>query len=91
MYSNYTMLEAGGTDCLKKDLKQAKKSILDVIKENPLWLNKVKDSLIIILKQLSEKEREFLLNKTLDEQIIELFIKIKTQYYYFKDVTRWKY
>ena len=66
-------------------------SILDVIKENPLWLNKVDSHLVILLKEIEPENREFLLKKSLDEQIIDLFVKIKTQYYHYLDVTRWNY
>jgi hypothetical protein len=64
-------------------------SILDVIKENPLWLNKVTDSLGILLKTIEEEHRRFLLEKSIDEQVIDLFVKIKTEYYNFKDKTVW--
>ena len=64
-------------------------SILDVMKENPLWLNKVTDSLGILLKAIEEEHRQFLLEKSVDEQVIDLFVKLKTEYYNFKDNTVW--
>ena len=64
-------------------------SILDVMKENPLWLNKVTDSLAILLKTIEEEHRQFLLEKSVDEQVISLFVKLKTEYYNFKDNTVW--
>ena len=70
---------------------EARLSILDVLKENPLWMNKVTDSLSIILRGLSDEEREYLLNKTIDEQVVDLFVNIKKQYYHFKDFTKWNY
>ena len=70
---------------------EARLSILDVLKENPLWMNKVTDSLSIILRGLSDEEREYLLNKTIDEQVVDLFVNIKKQYYHFKDFTQWNY
>ena len=56
-------------------------SILDVMKENPLWLNKVTDSLAILLKTIEEEHRRFLLEKSVEEQVISLFVKLKTEYY----------
>ena len=64
-------------------------SILDIMKENPLWLNKVTDSLAILLKAIEEEHRRFLLEKSVDEQVIDLFVKLKTEYYNFKDNTVW--
>ena len=64
-------------------------SILDVMKENPLWLNKVTDSLAILLKAIEEEHRRFLLEKSVDEQVTDLFVKLKTEYYNFKDNTVW--
>ena len=64
-------------------------SILDVMKENPLWLNKVTDSLAILLKAMPGEYRQFLLEKSIDEQVIDLFVKLKTEYYNFKDNTIW--
>ena len=82
MYSNYTMLEA-------KDKNEAIISILDVLEENPVWLNKVTDGLFILVKNIEKEHKKFILEKSLDEQVIDLFIKIKTQYYNFKDNTQW--
>ena len=84
MKSNYTMLNA-----INKD--EAAASILNVLKENPIWLNKVSGSLVAILKAIDEDEREFLLQKQIDEHVIDLFVKMKEQEYHFKDVTQWNY
>ena len=43
--SNFKMKEA-------VDVKEAKISILDVMEENPLWLNKITNGLAILLKNL---------------------------------------
>ena len=64
-------------------------SILDVIEENPLWINKVTDSLFILVKTIEEEHRRFLLEKSVDEQVIDLFVKLKTEYYNYKDNTVW--
>ena len=82
MKSNFQMKEA-------VDLKEAKISILDVMEENPLWLNKITNGLAILLKNVEKEHRQFLLDKSMDEQVIDLFVKLKTEYYNFKDNTVW--
>jgi hypothetical protein len=64
-------------------------SILDILQENPLWLNKVTDSLLILVKAIEPEHKKFLLEKSVDEQVIDLFVKLKTEYYNFKDNTSW--
>ena len=76
------MLEATNT-------KEAIVSILDVIEENPLWLNKITNSLFILVKSIEPEHRRFILEKSIDEQVIDLFVKVKTEYYNFKDNTQW--
>jgi len=66
-------------------------SILDVVNENPVWLNKISDSLLILIRSIELEHKKFLLEKSLDEQVIDLFVKIKTEYYNFKDNTQWNY
>ena len=82
MKSNYTMLEA-------TNKQEAIISILDVVKENPVWLNKISDSLLILVRSIELEHKKFLLEKSMDEQVIDLFVKIKTQYYNFKDNSLW--
>ena len=84
MKSNYTMLEA-------TNKQEAIISILDVVKENPIWLNKISDSLLILIRSIELEHKKFLLEKSVDEQVIDLFVKIKTEYYNFKDNTQWNY
>jgi hypothetical protein len=84
MKSNYTMLEA-------TNKQEAIISILDVVNENPVWLNKISDSLLILIRSIELEHKKFLLEKSLDEQVIDLFVKIKTEYYNFKDNTQWNY
>ena len=64
-------------------------SILDVVEENPLWLNKITDSLFILVRSIEKEHKRFLLEKSVDEQVIDLFVKLKTEYYNFKDNTVW--
>jgi len=84
MKSNYTMLEA-------TNKQEAIISILDVVNENPVWLNKISDSLLILVRSIELEHKKFLLEKSVDEQVIDLFVKIKTEYYNFKDNTQWNY
>lgn len=69
--------------------EEAITSILDVIDENPLWLNKITDGLFILLKNIESEHKRFLLEKSMDEQVIDLFVKLKTEYYNYKDKTVW--
>ena len=72
-------------------VQEAKTSILDVVKENPLWLNKVNDSLFIIIRSIEPENRIFLLNKSMDEKIVDLFVKLKTEYYKHTENTNYNY
>ena len=83
MYSEFRLLNAITT-------KEAIKAINHVLEHNPLFLNKVTNTLLIILKSLKEEEREWLLEKTPDQTIKDLYIEIKDKYYEFQDVTRYK-
>jgi hypothetical protein len=82
MKTTYKMKEATST-------QEAIESILDVIEENPVWLNKITDGLFILIKNIEPKHRQFILDKSTGEQVTDLFIKIKTEYYNFKDNTQW--
>jgi hypothetical protein len=84
MISNYTMKEATNKD-------EAIASILDVLNENPLWLNKIPNSLCILLRSVENEHKKFLLEKSMDEQVIDLFVAMKKEYYNFKDSTQWNY
>ena len=82
MKTTYKMLEA-------TNKQEAIISILDVIEENPLWLNKITDGLFILVKSIELEHKRFLLERSLDEQVIDLFVKLKTEYYNFKDNVLW--
>ena len=84
MKSNFKMKEA-------TNASEAIISILDVVNENPVWLNKISDGLLILVRSIELEHKKFLLEKSLDEQVIDLFVKIKTEYYNFKDNTQWNY
>jgi len=82
MKTTFKMKEATNTE-------EAIVSILDVIEENPLWLNKITDSLFILVKSIEPEHRRFMLEKSMDESVIDLFVKIKKEYYNFKDNSQW--
>ena len=82
METTFKMKEATNKD-------EAIISILDVLEENPVWLNKITDGLFILVKSIESEHKRFLLEKSLDEQVIDLFVKIKTEYYNFKDNSLW--
>ena len=64
-------------------------SILGVVKENPVWTNKITDGLYILVKSIEDEHKKFILDKSVDQQVIDLFVKLKTEYYNFLDNTRW--
>tara|TARA_R100001443_G_scaffold101091_1_gene108858 strand:- start:4497 stop:4748 length:252 start_codon:yes stop_codon:yes gene_type:complete len=78
MQNSYKMLEATNRE-------EAIVSILDVLKENPLFLNKCTGQLCILLQNMNEERRESTLNECNFETLRDLFIEIKTQYYIAKD------
>ena len=82
MYLNFKMKEATNKE-------EAIISILDVIKENPLWLNKCTSSLAICMKYWSNQFRKSVLQKSPKNVVIQLFVEFKTEYYNFKDNTVW--
>ena len=57
-------------------------SIVDVLKHNPLFLNKCTSSNFVITKSFeSIKGQKYFLDKLVWEQLRDLFIEIKTEYY----------
>jgi hypothetical protein len=57
-------------------------SILDVLNHNPLWLNKCTSQLFAVVYNLhTTKKRRQWLNMMPFEQVKELFIEIKKEYY----------
>ena len=92
MKSNFKMKEATNKE-------EAIISILDVMKENPLWINKCTSDLFAIINRIyhlnaDKDEIEIqcdIFNCIPEKQIIKLFQEIKTEYYNFKDVTQYNY
>tara|TARA_R100001463_G_scaffold103671_2_gene158147 strand:+ start:250 stop:507 length:258 start_codon:yes stop_codon:yes gene_type:complete len=67
-------------------------SICDIMKESPLWINKCTSELFILLNGLANnRQRKMWLNCLKDQQIVNLFVELKKEYYHFKDVTQWNY
>jgi len=85
MKSNFKMKEA-------TNRTEAQKSLLDILKKRPLWVNKCTSKLFVILLSL-EEERSIneVFSYLTEEMVIDLFVEAKTQYYHYKDVTRWNY
>ena len=67
------------------NVQEAITSILDVIEESPVWLNNINSSLLTLVRNIEQEHKRFVLEKTLDEQVIDLFVEIKTEYYKFQD------
>ena len=82
--NNFRMLEA-------TNVTEAKKSILNVLEVNPLFTNKITNDLFILLQNIENYNKKYLLDTFTNEQILNLFVEIKTQYYYYIDVTQYNY
>ncbi len=82
--NNFKMLEA-------TNVTEAKKSILNVLEVNPLFTNKITNDLFILLQNIENYNKKYLLDTFTNEQILNLFVEIKTQYYYYIDVTQYNY
>ena len=67
------------------NVQEAITSILDVIEESPVWLNNINSSILTLVRNIEQEHKRFVLEKTLDEQVIDLFVEIKTEYYKFQD------
>ncbi len=78
MLSNYKMKEATNKN-------EAITSICDVIKENPVWLNKCTTDLSIIAQNCSESLRPLVLESAPKSVIIDLFVEYKSAWYEFEE------
>ena len=67
------------------NVQEAITSILDVIEESPVWLNNINSSILTLVRNIEQEHKRFVLEKSLDEQVIDLFVEIKTEYYKFQD------
>lgn len=76
--TTYTMKEAiNKQECII--------SILDVLQESPIFLNKCTSDLFAVIYNLSPESRESLLNTMTEEQVVNLFMQIRVEY------DAWKY
>ena len=66
MYSNFEMKEATNKN-------EAIISILDVLEENPVWLNKVTDSLFILLKSIEKEHQEGVVKARKEASIVRQY------------------
>jgi len=82
MKTNFKMKEATNKE-------EAIISILDVMKENPLWLNKCTSQLMALLISTKPFYRKSILKHSTFDLVKEIFIEMKTEYYNFKDNTVW--
>ncbi len=82
MQNNYKMLEATNKN-------EAITSILDAVKHNAVWLHQCESYFLLATKQLNEDLRENYLQNLTNQDILDLFVELKTQYYNYKDNTRW--
>jgi|TARA_Y100000114_G_scaffold155326_1_gene179205 hypothetical protein len=64
-------------------------SILDAVKNNAVWLNECDSYFLLATKSLNEELRKDYLNNLTKDDVINLFVELKTQYYNYKDNTRW--
>ena len=83
MKTTFRMLPASDKD-------QAINSIIDVLYENPLWTNKCTSDLFAVIKSLTVTDAETLLKRMPFAQVQNLYVEIRTQYYKFEEITKWK-
>tara|TARA_R110002020_G_scaffold9069_4_gene36284 strand:- start:4466 stop:4771 length:306 start_codon:yes stop_codon:yes gene_type:complete len=69
--------------------QEAITSILDVMQENPVWLNNCNSTLSCMVQNLSPETQKTLLETTAEQFVVDLFVELKTHYYKFKDNFVW--
>ena len=84
MKYNYKMLEATNKD-------EAIVSILDAVKHNAVWLNKCQSYIARTIIGLKTELKQKFLDLLSEEDVIDLFVELKTEYYHHKDFTQWNY
>ena len=82
--NNFKMLEA-------TNVKEAKTSILNVLEVNPLFTNKITNDLFVLLQNIEEENKKYLLDTFTNDQVLDLFVEIKKEYYHFIDFTQYNY
>ena len=78
------MLEATNKD-------EAIVSILDAVKHNAVWLNKCQSYIARTIIGLKTELKQKFLDLLSEEDVIDLFVELKTEYYHHKDFTQWNY
>ena len=68
-----------------KNKEEAIVSILDVLEENPLWLNKCTSQVMALLISIKPRYRKSILEDSTFDLLQEIFIEMKTQYYEFEE------
>ena len=84
MKYDYKMLEATNKD-------EAIVSILDAVKHNAVWLNKCQSYIARTIIGLKTELKQKFLDLLSEEDVIDLFVELKTEYYHHKDFTQWNY
>ena len=82
--NNFKMLEA-------TNVKEAKTSILNVLEVNPLFTNKITNDLFVLLQNIEEENKKYLLDTFTNDQVLDLFVEIKKEYYHYIDFTQYNY
>ena len=78
MKTTFKMKEAANKE-------QAIISILDVLEENPLWLNKCTSQVMALLISIKPGYRKSILKNATFDLVQEIFIEMKTQHYEFEE------
>tara|TARA_A100001201_G_scaffold140583_2_gene133944 strand:- start:423 stop:659 length:237 start_codon:yes stop_codon:yes gene_type:complete len=73
------------------NVSEAKKSILNVLEVSPLFTNKITNDLFILLQNIEDYNKKYLLDTFTNDQILNLFVEIKKEYYHFIDFTQYNY
>ena len=84
MKYDYKMLEATNKE-------EAIVSILDAVKHNAVWLNKCQSYIARTIIGLKTELKQKFLDLLSEEDVIDLFVELKTEYYHHKDFTQWNY
>lgn len=82
--NNFKMLEA-------TNVSEAKTSILNVLEVKPLFTNKITNDLFVLLQNIEEENKKYLLDTFTNDQVLNLFVEIKKEYYHYIDFTQYNY
>ena len=82
MKYDYKMLEATNKE-------EAIVSILDAVKHNAVWLNKCQSYSAKTVMGLNGDLKQKYLDALSKDDVVDLFVELKQEYYNFIDNTRW--